>query len=369
MAVRVALQTSEADSQIILGDGNSAARLLSRPGEAVYNDAGGLVEANSPFQVAWLPDEERDGWLERVQERARKAGGVWPAPVVFEGNVPADPAKNPLLVGLLEEAAWPAATTAPRVWIGEPVAIKEPTCVVLRRQSGANVLVVGQYDEQALAILSSGMISLAAQHRPGSASFVVFDGTPADSPLAGGFEKLRSVLPHDVRLVDYRGAGEAIGELADELHRRQAEDASWGPSVYVFIYGLQRYRALRRQEESFGFSMGGEQDKPAPDRQFADLLREGPALGMHVICWCDAPAAVERTLDRTSLREFDHRVLFQMSASDSSNLIDSPLANKLGFNRALACSEEQGVIEKFRPYALPSGDWLRRIGERLTHKK
>ncbi|MGA2501016.1 MAG: FtsK/SpoIIIE domain-containing protein, partial [Tepidisphaeraceae bacterium] len=57
MAVRVALQTSEADSQLILGDGNSAARLLTRPGEAIYNDAGGLVENNSPFQVAWLPDD------------------------------------------------------------------------------------------------------------------------------------------------------------------------------------------------------------------------------------------------------------------------------------------------------------------------
>ncbi len=54
--VRIALQTSEADSQLILGDDNSAARLLSRPGEAIYNDAGGLVEGNSPFQVAWLPD-------------------------------------------------------------------------------------------------------------------------------------------------------------------------------------------------------------------------------------------------------------------------------------------------------------------------
>src|SRR2546430_12485844 len=54
------------------------------------------------------------------------------------------------------------------------------------------------------------------------------------------------------------------------------------------------------------------------------------------------------TFDRASMREFDNRVLFQMSAADSSNLIDSPAANKLGTNRALAYSEEQGVMEKFR---------------------
>src|SRR5262249_42050970 len=49
MAVRIALQCSEADAQLILSDDNSAARLLSRPGEAIYNDANGLVEGNDPF--------------------------------------------------------------------------------------------------------------------------------------------------------------------------------------------------------------------------------------------------------------------------------------------------------------------------------
>ena len=94
IVVRIALQTSEADSQLILGDGNSAARLLSRPGEAIYNDAGGLVEGNSPFQVAWLADEQRDVYLDQVNEKL-KASGIQPQlPIVFEGNAPADFRKN-----------------------------------------------------------------------------------------------------------------------------------------------------------------------------------------------------------------------------------------------------------------------------------
>src|SRR3989442_14375731 len=43
MAVRIALQCSETDANLILSKDNSAARLLSRPGEAIYNDANGLV--------------------------------------------------------------------------------------------------------------------------------------------------------------------------------------------------------------------------------------------------------------------------------------------------------------------------------------
>jgi hypothetical protein len=84
-----------------------------------------------------------------------------------------------------------------------------------------------------------------------------------------------------------------------------------------------------------------------------------------VIAWCDTAAALERTLDRNSVREFDNRVLFQMSAADSSNLIDSPTGNKLGQNRALLYSEEQGVTEKFRPYALPSDRWLAYVKQQL----
>src|SRR4029077_20552354 len=94
MAVRIALQTTEADSQLILGDNNSAARLLTRPGEAIYNDQGGIVEANSPFQVAWLPDEKREIYLERVLERAIKEGKAKQPAAVFEGNQPADIQKN-----------------------------------------------------------------------------------------------------------------------------------------------------------------------------------------------------------------------------------------------------------------------------------
>jgi len=55
-----------------------------------------------------------------------------------------------------------------------------------------------------------------------------------------------------------------------------------------------------------------------------------------------------------------------MSAADSSNLIDSPMANKLGMHRALAYSEEQGIMEKFRPYALPDAAWLEHVKQRLV---
>jgi hypothetical protein len=57
-----------------------------------------------------------------------------------------------------------------------------------------------------------------------------------------------------------------------------------------------------------------------------------------------------------------------MGNEDSLNLIDSPVASKLGQHRALFYSEEEGRLEKFRPFALPSEEWLKKVGEKLHGK-
>jgi hypothetical protein len=175
-------------------------------------------------------------------------------------------------------------------------------------------------------------------------------------------------LPHDVKLNEWRATPEAVDEIAQEVTRRQEADHPGGASIYVLIYGLQRYRALRKQEDDFSsFSMSSDEPKKAnPGKQFAEILREGPPVGVHVIAWADTLVAIDRTLDRGTMREFDNRVLFQMSAADSSNLIDSPAGNKLGFFRALVYSEEQGVMERFRPYALPDAGWLAEVKAKLS---
>jgi S-DNA-T family DNA segregation ATPase FtsK/SpoIIIE len=175
------------------------------------------------------------------------------------------------------------------------------------------------------------------------------------------------VIPHDCRNVGWHDVADVIAELAHEVDRRMTEDQHNAPSIFLLVFGLQRYRMLRRNEDSFGFSRD-EETKPHPDIQFADLLREGPTVGVHTLAWANTLSTLERTLDRQTIHEFDHRVLFQMSAADSSNLIDSPIANQLGLHRALLHSEEQGGIERFRPYAAIRDDWLAEVGKKLSER-
>jgi hypothetical protein len=179
------------------------------------------------------------------------------------------------------------------------------------------------------------------------------------------FDAIKQSIPQEMRLVQWREVDETFAELSEELKKRQADEGANYPATYVIVFGLQRYRQLRKSEDSFSFSAGDDDKPPTPDKVFATLLKDGAPVGMHVIAWADTPVSVDRTLDRAMMREFDHRILFQMSAADSSNLIDSPAANKLGFFRALAFSEEQGSMEKFRPYAVPNKQWLQTVKQQL----
>jgi hypothetical protein len=95
-------------------------------------------------------------------------------------------------------------------------------------------------------------------------------------------------------------------------------------------------------------------------------LRDGPTVGIHLLMWCDQLTALNRILDRQGMRECGLRVLFQMSASDSSQLLDTPLASRLGRHRALFFHDEMPQPEKFRPYDLPSLGCVREIQQRLV---
>jgi hypothetical protein len=376
MAVRIALQCNESDAHLILSDDNPAARLLSRPGEAIYNAANGLVQGNDFFQVVWINDDRREEYLGRIQSLASEKQFVPPAPqIVFEGNAPADADKNHLLHEVLLNHK-PRSLKGDHAWLGEALAIKDPTAAVFRPQSGSNLLIVGQNDESALAIMATGLVSLAAQQRTvrrdasaGSPSFYVFDSTPQDAPQSDFWSKIAGTAPEQIRLVRRGELGSTLAEIATEIERRQKKHEASETPMFLFVYGLQRFRELRKAEDDFSFSRRGEEAAPNPSKQFATIVREGPGVGVHTIIWCDTLNNVQRALERQGLRDFEMRVLFQMSASDSSNLIDSPAAGKLGLYRALFYSEEKGQPEKFRPYGLPNDAWLDWVKEQLQGKR
>jgi S-DNA-T family DNA segregation ATPase FtsK/SpoIIIE len=371
MGIRIALQCPESDAHLILSEQNSAAKLLSRPGEAIYNDANGATEGNHFFQVVWLSDDKREDYLKKLQQLAIERKPILNRiPIVFEGDAEAELFRNPLLRPLLEAPGWPKSPRSSQAWLGDPVAIKDATAVLFRRQGGNHLLIVGQKAEGALGIMTATLISLAAQYPPAKsaklregARFLVIDGTPEDDASADYLDKVAGKLGHKVQVVGWRDAPRVITEVGEEVARRQQPDADDGPEIFLLIHDLGRFRDFRRKENDFGFGSSGE---PAtPSDHLAAILKEGSALGVHLVVWSDTLVNLNRVFDNQAVREFESRVLFQVSPTDSAHLLDSPAASKLGPNRALFSSEEQNRLEKFRPYGLPSEEWLETIRANL----
>lgn len=464
VAVRIALQCSESDAHLILSEENTAARLLTRPGEAIYNDANGLIEGNHPFQIAWLNEDRREHYLAVIRElTVEQHRDVEPA-IVFEGNIPADPLTNRELLAEFEGSPLSAPRTI-TAWLGEAVAIKPHTEIHFRRLSGSNLLIVGQSPLAARGILSTVFFAAALQVAPimpddmlsvsvvddddhdpnyeshedtaqqfdtaedrktdesdstadlppsddatpvGSisglksfsfanlqitkpvsytadsddenpdddessidfaathpAQFYILDGALVDDGEDDFWNPLVELLPHDIRVGGPRHAAAFVDEIAHAIKDRGNADNA--PPIFLIIDNLGRFRDLRKSDDDYSFS-ADKNKKATPARHFVDILKNGPAVGVHSLIWCDTSNNAGRWMSNQTLRELEMRVAFQMSATDSSNLIDSPAAGKLGQNRALLYLEEHGSHEKFRPYGLPSADWLEKLRHRYAQQ-
>jgi S-DNA-T family DNA segregation ATPase FtsK/SpoIIIE len=353
MAVRIALQCSEADAHLILSRENTEARLLNRPGEAIYNAQNGMPEGNNFFQIVYISDDQRDDLLRKIHTTVAERGWKRREPlIVFEGNLPADPKKNKFL--LPGPRVSPFEPNMFKAFLGDAVAIKDPTCATFRKQSGSNLMMVGQAEELAFNILTTGALSLSRDHP--EAKLLFSSGPTLEMPQEESLSALMKVSA--LQVLEPRELNEEIKKLGKEIDLRIKGEGTKTPT-FLILYGLQRIRDLRKPDDDFGFGKKGEEEKPY--QTFSKIIREGPPLGVFTMFWCDNLTNLQRFLDRASMREFEMRILFQMNANDSSNLMDSPVAARLGAQRAFFFSEDQGKMEKFRPYGLLSPDFLRQF--------
>lgn len=379
MAVRIALQCDGADAMLILGEDNMAASRLRHSGQAIYNDAGGRVESNQPFQVAYLSSENHGAVLESINESVsnRSSSLRHPDPstttlgrqIVFEGHRPA------LWNKFDVERGWKSLENkdpqALSMVLGESLSI-EPTIVkTLARQSGRNVAVVGSDDAIVANLVSSiwrGWYEQTDLTRVPQICFL--DGSRAEDRFAAelrpNFQK--HFTPTSIEQVgdlskpiddahlysDYRHCDAMLEWLAGELERRVATPDQPHRSFCFFVVNLGRFRELRRNDD---FSFGSSIDtaaKPTAEATFTKLLREGPPLGLHTVVCSDSAGNLGRWIPRQGMRDLEVRILCQMSNNDSNTLIDSGAANRLEPHAVIYYDEIDGKILKVRPYRMDS---------------
>ncbi len=360
MNVRIALQCSDADSRLVLAEDNPQAHFLSRPGEGIYNDAGGLVEGNHKFQGALFSKEDRGKHFEALRKLMAKTNCA--KPVIFEGH---EPARLETCAPLLE-----ALSKGPRenlkaadAWVGDPLAIRPPTAVRLQRRSGCNLMVIHRDEAAGCGVLQALLLGLSVQLPPESATFHIVDFARQDGPYAKLADSLKNLLPHTVNILGRRDLQGMLQQGVEEINARHAdrERATKSRSEFLVFLGFQQARDLRQSDDFGGY--GYDRDTPTLPKLFSEFVREGPDVGFHTLLWCDTVANLMKALDRRSLNEFNARIVGPLSAQDSLTLVDDPAASKLDRpNRMIFLDEDKpGVLETFRPYSLVSEEKLREL--------
>jgi S-DNA-T family DNA segregation ATPase FtsK/SpoIIIE len=348
MAVRIAMQCSEADAALILSDENTAARLIGRPGEAIYNDASGLVEGNEPFQVAWLTSTRHREMLDSITARDEEYRERLSPPVVFEGNRPCRWSPTLASAATGDDAGF-------RGLLGESVEIGPPLSLELSRNTGRNVLLITPAESRGAIIAST--VSGLTKSDP-RLEVIYLDGSRVDD--------LESLAPWltsagiETKVVRARDSESEMQRLSDLITQR-GDDVEDVPPIVVIIDPLERFRDLR-QDDSFNFSLDAPAGAVGGAVALQNVLRDGPSANVFVILVCGSAETLSRWLPRASQHDLELRILGQMNQSDSALLIDSPIASELSAATMLLYDDADGRTTKFRQCDLPDSSavkqWL-----------
>ncbi len=341
MAVRIAMQCSESDAALILSDDNTAARLISRPGEAIYNDAGGLLEGNQPFQVAWLSSAQHRDMLAEITARDRAHTAHLPPPVIFEGNRPCR-----WRAALADAAIASSSGGGITGLLGESVEIGPPLALQLTRNVGRNVLLISPGESRGAVMAAA--VSAMVKSDP-HLQLVYLDGNRVDDgPSLAPWFTATGVPCEIVRPRD----SEATIVRLSQLVKERGDDAENVAPVVVIIDPLERFRDFR-QDESFNFSLDAAGSGDSGATALQDLLRDGPSANVFVVLVCGSAESLSRWLPRASQHDLELRILGRMNATDSSALIDTPMATDLSAATMLLYDDSDGRITKFRQCDLP----------------
>ncbi len=341
MAVRIAMQCSESDAALILSDDNTAARLISRPGEAIYNDAGGLLEGNQPFQVAWLSSKQHREMLAAITARDEQYAAQLAPPVIFEGNRPCR------WSGSLATAAIGVERSSALVGLlGESVEIGPPVSLELSRNTGRNVLLITPAESRGTIIASA--VSGMAKSNP-RLQVVYLDGNRVDD--APSLAPWLSDVGIDVNPIKPRDSESELIRLS-ELIKERGDEAENVDPIVVIIDPVERFRDFR-QDESFNFSLDAAGSGVSGAAALQDVLRDGPSANVFVILVCGSAETLSRWLPRASQHDLELRILGRMNATDSATLIDTPAAADLSTATMLLYDDADGRINKFRQCDLP----------------
>lgn len=364
---RIVLKCSDTDSRLALSDDNSQARLLSRVGEAIYNNKGGLKEGNTIFQIAYLREDIRDKYLKDIIDMKNRYK-INKSPIVFEGSEPSQLETCIEFNNLINKQKFLTSINNLYALIGEPISLDSTLSLNFTSQGGNNLLLIIKEEKEAVGIIFSSILSLSLQIKPENCIYHIVDMTSVEESWCDIPEDLQKILPHKIEIYGKRDINNLFFNLKNLIDSRITGNQITFPKIFLIILGAHRIQAIR--SEDIGYSFNQSKAESLND-VLKSILREGPEFGIHTIIWIDSYTNFERIFNRRDLSEFSMRIVGRMNSSDSLNLIEDSAASKIDKDyRLIYYNDNQpGLLKKFRPFDIPSKEFIKNIGFKLRNFK
>lgn len=307
-------------------------------GEALLVTGPADRRASRRLRLVVIEQNERDMFLRELRKLAT-GRRLADRPQVLDGRAVARFEQAPLAQFLIN-ARNRDERLLPRLWLGEPMELGGPVEVLLRRQEGSNLLLVGSDEEMGQGILLAAVTTSVLGHGR-NLDVRAVDFMSLDSGFALSATSLGAHWP--VFLERRRN----LHKVIDHVHRIVVDRGTSGRyqdnPVLLVLNGVNRAREFGDDSELVSM--------------LESITHSGPGLGVHTLVWSETPDAPLHRLGSRVVNEFGVRIVMGIDADSSNALIDSPAAAELADNQALLYDEGNGRLTRFRPYAMADPEW------------
>ncbi len=361
MGIRIATKCHhQDDSTMILGEGNEKATRISSPGEACITDDPTRPDKTAQVRIVYADPDNRVLYLRGLKEFAKlKKYSPKYQTIIFSRDAPAIWQKSPSIEKYLSTHHF-QPLNRPVFWLGQPLRIADEISVSLEEKNGSNLLLDGNDESLAGRIILHSLLGLGLSFPPQNLSAILIGEFDPSKSYDQAILSLKTTLPFSIQYNSRQKAIESLEQISQNLeHRLDQYPTHDKNKVILVIYGIQHWTDVRGQN-NYTPSQAAE--------QLSYLWQQGPRVGIHTLIWVDQLESLANICGggwQRNLKAFNYRVAFQMTTDESISLLSVTDASRLGSERANYRDESwpSGVVDKFKPYSLPSIAEIESLGQ------
>lgn len=380
MAIRITFPGNKDSSESIMDEDFSAVRgALNTKGFAAISTDGGSKNQISYFNVGLLSDAERDDILKQLTVIYSHRNSITRI-LSRKASMDINNRFNRLI--LHREYTPEANPEEYQLMIGEFSINRRLIRLAPRR--GDNLLIVGANTENAQSVCVLAIMSFLYDELTCSAeqldnelvrivdasyentSQIEDDGTQQTNKrpdlVPADFSFMSSVFPMQVSRVDHKNMEKMINDTYDQMQRRISGTADKKERLLLVLFGVGGLMQFW-QNDRVGMYRASEMTL---SRKIADILRDGPEVGINTIIWSNSMQSLNNYLENSTIdNEISMRLFYGANTDKACEALTGAAPDASVLESKIALYRNTGEINAqfMRIYGVPEESWVRSFAD------